>query len=132
MSTFIKCMKKYATFSGRATRSEYWIFYLFTLILTNTPALIGLVLMLAGGAEQNNSVAGTGIFFIVAAVILFMILLLPSWAVSVRRLHDIGQNGTYLFMGLIPFAGPIILLVAFCKDSQSGSNQYGVSEKYPS
>ena len=88
--------------------------------------------MLAGGAEQNNSVAGTGIFFIVAAVILFMILLLPSWAVSVRRLHDIGQNGTYLFMGLIPFAGPIILLVAFCKDSQSGSNQYGVSEKYPS
>lgn len=125
-------MKKYASFSGRATRSEYWIFYLFTIIITNLPALIGLIMMMAGSAEHNESVAGTGIMFIVIAVLLAFVLLLPSWTVSVRRLHDIGESGTYLFMGLIPFAGPIILLVAFCKDSQPGSNQYGISEKYPS
>ena len=132
MSTLIRCMKKYACFSGRATRSEYWIFYLFTILITNLPALIGLIMMMAGSAEQNEAITGTGMMFIVIAVLLTFALLLPNLAVSVRRLHDIGESGTYLFMGLIPLAGPIILLVAFCKESQPGSNQYGISEKYPS
>lgn len=126
MSTFLKCMKKYACFSGRATRSEYWIFHLWAIILCYSPLFFGLIMTAAGDAGQ-----AIGIMFMVIAALLGFALFLPSLAVSVRRLHDIGESGAYLLMGLIPFVGYIILLVAFCKDSQMGKNQYGISEKYP-
>ena len=99
MSAISTCLRKYATFSGRATRHEFWMFYLFMNIVISIILTIGLVI--------------------------------PHLAVCVRRLHDIGQSGSYLLMSLIPFAGPIIMLVAFAKDSQPGKNQYGISEKYP-
>ena len=129
MTEFIICLKKYADFTGRATRTEYWIFYLATVILTNFPAIVGIMLLLVGEENSDESIAG--IFIIVANLILFA-LMVPNLAVGVRRLHDVGKSGNYLFMGLIPFAGPFILLLTLCEDSQRGANQYGVSKKYPS
>lgn len=125
MSAISTCLRKYATFSGRATRHEFWMFYLFMNIVLYVPLLIGLSLL------TDDSTAGAGIFFIVISIILTIGLVIPLLAVCVRRLHDIGQSGSYLLMSLIPFAGPIIMLVAFAKDSQPGKNQYGISEKYP-
>lgn len=131
MNSFIACLNKYATFTGRATRTEYWIFYLATVILTNLPAFIGIILVVAGKENGNNTVAGIGFLFILLANLILFALMIPHLAVSVRRLHDIGKSGNYLFMGLIPIIGPFILMLTLCEDSQRGSNQYGISEKYP-
>lgn len=131
MSFFINCLNKYAVFSGRATRAEYWIFYLGTVILTNPPAIIGVILFVLGEETGNEIFLGIGSLFILFANIILFSLTIPNIAVSVRRLHDVGKSGSYLFLGLIPFAGPIILLITLCEDSQRGENQYGVSEKYP-
>ncbi len=88
------CFQKYAVFSGRANRSEYWYFALFNLLLS--------------------------LLFPLAAIA----LLLPSLAVCVRRLHDIGKSGWSIFIALIPVVGFVILLVWVCQPSQVGSNEY--------
>lgn len=93
--------KNYVNFSGRATRSEYWWAYLFT-------ALVSFV---------ASYIPAVGPLILVA-------LYIPGLSISVRRLHDIGKSWTYLFMALIPIAGPIILIINFCKESD-GDNQWG-------
>ncbi|WOX11619.1 DUF805 domain-containing protein [Streptomyces sp. N50] len=115
MSSFIEALKKYAVFSGRARRKEYWQFGLFSAIIalvlvvlavvTKTPALFGLV----------------GLFYLA--------ILLPGLGVSVRRLHDIGRSGWWLFFYIVPIAGPITLLVFNCTDSAPGANEYGPNPK---
>ncbi|MBQ3189037.1 MAG: DUF805 domain-containing protein [Bacteroidaceae bacterium] len=92
----------YANFSGRARRSEYWYFVLFSLII----GLIPIVNLIVG-----------------------LISIIPGIAVCVRRLHDIGKSGWWLLLGFIPIAGPIVLLVWFCTDSQPGENQWGANPK---
>lgn len=132
MTSVIACLKKYVTFTGRATRSEYWIFYIFTIILTNFPALIGIMLMVAGEENRDETIVGIGGLFIVLANLVLFALMIPNIAVGVRRLHDVGKSGSYLFIAFIPIIGPFILLLTLCEDSQRGENQYGISEKYPS
>ncbi|MGW1004812.1 DUF805 domain-containing protein [Streptomyces sp. NPDC002520] len=112
MSWFIEALKKYAVFSGRARRKEYWMFTLFAAILYGVGAGVGV----AAKAP-----------FIVAIVALA--LLLPSWAVSVRRLHDTGKSGWTILLGIIPLVGPIVLLVFYCTDSVAGENKYGPNPK---
>lgn len=107
------CFSKYVNFNGRARRSEYWFFYLFTAIVSGVLSALG----------QAAS------FFSVLGYIAALALLLPSLAVCVRRLHDIGRRWTYIFMGLIPIAGAIILIVNLAKDSQPGDNQFGPNPK---
>ncbi len=91
----------YAKFSGRASRSEFWWAFLFT-------SLVGLA---------------TG-FIPVLGWLVSIGFLVPNLAIAVRRLHDTGKDWYWLFMGLIPFAGPIILIVYFAKESV-GDNQWG-------
>ena len=106
---------KYATFSGRARRSEYWYFFLFN-------AIINIVLnTLYGATNSTIFTALIGLYSLVALV--------PGFAVSWRRLHDIGRSGAYYLFILIPLVGAIILLVWMCKDSQPGINQYGPNPK---
>jgi uncharacterized membrane protein YhaH (DUF805 family) len=107
-------LNQYVGFKGRARRSEYWWFTLFTL-LVEVVALI------------FDAVAGTSFI----AIIVELALLLPSLAVSVRRLHDTDRSGWWLLIGLIPLVGLIVLLVFFCQDSNQGVNHYGDSPKYP-
>ena len=106
---------KYATFSGRARRSEYWYFVLLQVIVTA---------VLNGLYSATESVAFSAIL-----VLFDLALLLPSLAVCWRRLHDIGKSGGYYFFILIPLVGWILLLVWMCQDSQPGANQYGPNPK---
>jgi len=120
---YIKAMKQYVDFSGRARRKEYWMFYLFnmvffvlTMILDN---LLGTTFEILGES------LGYGWFYMIYAFAVF----LPSLAVGVRRLHDIGKSGWFYLIGLIPFVGAIILLVWFCTNSQFGANKWGANPK---
>ena len=107
------CLRKYATFSGRARRSEYWWF-----TLANVLAAI-----LASLVDQLLAVSGVSLLVTVG-------LLLPSLAVTVRRLHDTGRTGWWCFIALVPLVGAVVLLVFDCLDSTPGDNQYGPSPKY--
>ena len=104
------CFKKYFVLKGRASRSEYWYFYLFSIILYIIPFIIG-------GEDAD-------VFF----VLFFLILTIPSVTVSVRRLHDIDKSGWYVFIYLIPFVGGIIMLVMCASVGTEGKNQFG---EYP-
>ena len=106
-------LSKYATFSGRARRSEYWWFYLAFILVYVVAAIIDTV----GGVP-------------IATPIVFVAALIPTLAVGVRRLHDVGQSGWWLLIGLIPMVGAIVLLVFACQDSQPGPNRWGPSPKY--
>ncbi|MDD6622695.1 MAG: DUF805 domain-containing protein [Bacteroidales bacterium] len=95
--------KRYAEFEGRSRRSEYWWAYLMTFILGIIPGV--------------NYIA-------------WLACIIPSLAIGVRRLHDIGKSGWNLLLGLIPLAGAIILIIWFCQDGQVGPNEYGEDPKY--
>ena len=101
--TFVYFFNHYADFTGRARRQEFWFMYLWTLIFGLIPFV--------------NIAWGLATF-------------VPSLALSVRRLHDIGKSGVYLLFYLIPLAGPIIMIVFFATDSDRFTNLYGPSPKY--
>ena len=113
MSWYLQVLKKYVVFGGRARRKEYWYFALFS-------AIIALVLGLIDTLVGTNSVL-SGLYSLA--------VLLPALGVSVRRLHDTGHSGWWIFIGLIPLIGTIILLVYMLSDSHAGTNQYGPSPK---
>jgi uncharacterized membrane protein YhaH (DUF805 family) len=106
--------QKYVDFSGRARRSEYWYFFLFTIIVGFVAGIIDSILGTRGTA------GGTGL----VGAITSLALLLPGLGVAVRRLHDTGRSGWWLLIGLVPIVGAIVLLVFFVQDSHS-ENQYG-------
>ena len=122
MEWYIKVLKQYADFGGRARRKEYWMFTLFNVIIICALTLV----MLIGTATKSSglSIIGTVLYCGYALAII-----VPSLAVCVRRLHDIGKSGWYYFIGLIPLVGGIILLIWFCKESQAGENEYGANPK---
>jgi uncharacterized membrane protein YhaH (DUF805 family) len=112
---YLKVVKEnYANFEGRARRSEYWYFALVNIIISVILAVIDSVIGL--------SVLG-GIYSLA--------VLVPSIAVGVRRMHDIGKSGWYLLVALIPIAGFIWLLVLLCKEGDTGPNEYGADPKNP-
>lgn len=106
---------KYADFDGRARRSEYWYF-----VLGNFLAY----LVLAGVGFALGEYVG-----LILLVVFWLGIIVPSIAVVVRRLHDVGKSGWFYFVALIPLVGGIWLLVLLCTDSQVGPNQYGPNPK---
>jgi uncharacterized membrane protein YhaH (DUF805 family) len=114
----------YATFAGRARRSEYWFIQLF-LILTNlAAAAIDLVLM-DGDVDQFIANGGGGI----VGLVWLVATIVPALAVLVRRLHDTNRSGWWALIGLIPVVGAIVLLVFTVQDSHPGENIHGPSPK---
>src|SRR5262245_25247925 len=113
MNWYIEVWKKYAVFGGRAGRQEYWYFVLFN-ILAN---FLLLILAAIIGAKVGMTLWG---LYSLAVVI-------PSLAVSVRRLHDNGRAGWWLLISLVPGIGPILLTFFMAQASQEGENQYGPS-----
>lgn len=113
MSWYIKVLKNYTNFKGRARRKEYWMFTLFNVIIAMV--LYGI-----------DSLIGT-------SPILYLIyclgVLIPNIAVCVRRLHDIGKCGWWYCIGFIPLIGEIWLIILFCRDGQAGENVYGLNPK---
>jgi uncharacterized membrane protein YhaH (DUF805 family) len=119
MSWFLAALRKYATFSGRAQRSEYWFFFLFYLLIVFGLALVDAMLGTTGDGEGLGLLSG---LFVLA-------MLLPSLAVGVRRLHDIGRSGWWLLVSFIPLIGAIVLLVFALRDGDAGDNAYGPNPK---
>jgi uncharacterized membrane protein YhaH (DUF805 family) len=95
------CFKKYAVFEGRASRSEFWLFALFNIIVYMV--WIVLIFLLSSGSTQPIVVF---LFYLP-----FLVLLLPNLAVTIRRLHDAGYSGGFYFLFLIPFVGTIFYLI---------------------
>lgn len=120
MNYYLKALRQYADFSGRARRTEYWMFVLFNLIFAIVAAVLDTLIGLA-----NES--GIGMIYSLYSLAMFI----PGLAVLVRRLHDVGKSGWMVLIGLIPLIGGIWLLVLLFTDSQPGTNQYGPNPKNP-
>ncbi len=117
MNWYLKVLKQYVDFSGRARRKEYWMFILFNIIFSSIAMLIDYVLGL--------NVMGSGPI----AMIYSLAILIPSIAVVVRRLHDINKSGAWILIVFIPIVGAIWLLVLLIKAGDMGDNQYGPDPK---
>jgi len=119
MKYYLEVLKKYATFSGRARRSEYWYFVLFNFIF----------MLVAMGLDNllgtTVSVLPYGYFYFALA----LAVLIPGLAVFVRRMHDIGKSGWWYFIAFIPLVGAIWLLILCCTEGVSGDNEYGADPK---
>src|SRR5687767_9140049 len=100
MDWYVKVLKRYAEFSGRSQRAEYWFFLLFNCIIG--VALVGGA-MATGGPESS-----TGGMLMMVNNIYSLAVLIPSIAVGVRRLHDTNRSGWWILIGLIPCLGAII------------------------
>ncbi|WP_321326023.1 DUF805 domain-containing protein [Thiomicrorhabdus sp.] len=120
MNFFIDAIKNYATFTGRATRQQYWMFYLFYIIFY----IILSVLENALGLTLGEF--GEGILTIIYS----LALLIPSIAILARRLHDTGRSGWWILLIFIPLIGAIVILIFTLLDSERQANEYGESIKY--
>jgi uncharacterized membrane protein YhaH (DUF805 family) len=119
MEYYKSVLKNYATFSGRARRKEYWMFVLWNTIVI---IVIGIVFGILTDITNVSAFSAVSWIYLLA-------VLIPSLAVSVRRLHDIGKTGWWLLLAFIPIIGAIVLFVFSVLDSQPGDNQYGPNPK---
>jgi uncharacterized membrane protein YhaH (DUF805 family) len=113
MNWYLAVLKNYVGFSGRARRTEYWMFVLFNFI-------IGVVLEILAAVAHPLAF----LYYLYALAVL-----LPSLAVGFRRLHDTNRTAWWLLIGIIPIIGWIWLLVLFCQPGTQGPNQYGPDPK---
>ena len=113
MNWYFEVLKKYAVFDGRAHRTEFWLFFLFSFIIS---FFLGVIVGLVGS-----------LWFI--TTLYALAVLIPGLAVSVRRLHDTNRSGWWILTGLVPILGWIALLIFYVEDSRPGANQYGPNPK---
>ena len=119
MNWYLHVLKNYATFSGRARRKEYWMFFLFNVLISLG---LGVLDVVAGTYSVEYE---TGFF----SALYSLLVLIPSIAVSVRRLHDTNRSGWWVVISLIPIIGVLVLFVFTCLDSQPGTNRFGANPK---
>ncbi len=119
MNWYLEVLKKYAVFTGRARRKEYWYFLLFNIIIS---IILSAVDGMTGSYNPQTGMGLLGTIYVLA-------ILLPAVGVSIRRLHDTGRSGWWVLLSLIPLLGTIVLLVFMLQDSKPGSNQYGANPK---
>ena len=110
---FVKCLKNYANFSGRARRKEYWFFTLVQFIILVITQIIDAIL------------STDFVFYAIAALALFI----PSLSAAVRRLHDTGRSGWWLLIALIPLIGTILLIIWLVTETKPENNQWGQPAK---
>ena len=109
MNTYLSVLKQYAVFSGRAGREEYWIFFLFNVVIG---AALTVIDHLIGTGDALSALYAIGV-------------IIPSLAVGVRRLHDTNRSAWWILIGLVPLIGPVVLLIFSIQESQPGDNRYG-------
>ncbi|MEO2267933.1 DUF805 domain-containing protein [Pseudoalteromonas sp. YIC-656] len=121
MNWYIEALKKYAHFKGRARRTEFWMFILFYNLV-----LFGLMFidMALGTYDSQEGIGDISALYVLATFI-------PTIAVNVRRLHDVGYSGWWFLLWFIPLLGHIALVVMYCQDSKSGETKHGPSPKEP-
>ncbi|MEP3207621.1 MAG: DUF805 domain-containing protein [Maribacter sp.] len=122
MKWYLKVLKQYADFNGRARRQEYWMFALFNIVIIIALAFLSGMLGSATNSEDLMSLP---------VLLYYLVIIIPSIAVAVRRLHDQNKSGWYYLVTFIPFIGGIWLLVLMCTEGDSGPNQYGPDPKNP-
>jgi uncharacterized membrane protein YhaH (DUF805 family) len=119
MGWYIEALKKYAVFGGRSRRKEYWYFVLFSVIVSLVLSAIDALL---GTFSSSTNVGLLGGIYGLAIIV-------PSIAVSVRRLHDIDRTGWWILINLVPIVGSIVLLVFYVLDGTPGQNRFGPNPK---
>ncbi|MFB7040483.1 MULTISPECIES: DUF805 domain-containing protein [unclassified Streptomyces] len=112
MNWYLDVLKKYAVFSGRARRKEFWMFTLFNFIAAVILAIL-------------DNLLGIQLLSLIYTLAVF----LPALGVSVRRLHDTGRSGWWILIALVPLVGGIILLVFNCLEGEQQQNAYGPNPK---
>ncbi|MCL2336888.1 MAG: DUF805 domain-containing protein [Firmicutes bacterium] len=146
MDNYISVLKKYAVFGGRARRKEYWMFFLFNVIIA---VIFGVLI----GLSSVIGLRALGGLFTIIIIIYGLAVLLPSLGVSVRRLHDTGRSAWWLLLVIVPavivsiftnaglhgslmglirliyYVCEVVFIVLLCLDSQPGENQYGPNPK---
>ena len=130
MNWYVKALKQYVDFRGRARRKEYWMFTLFNVIILAVLELVDRALGLGnfGGTADGSGVSASvnlGLF----SGLYSLAVLLPSLAVAVRRLHDTDRSGWWILLGIIPIIGAIVLLVFYCLAGTRGPNRHGADPK---
>ena len=127
MDWMLMPLRRYADFSGRSRRKEYWMFLLLQLILYAAVALVALVLF---SADDGN--AGLGLFSgmgLILFLIIILALFIPTLAVTVRRFHDQDKSGWFVLLNFIPYIGGIIVFVFMCLEGTRGPNRFGDDPK---
>lgn len=108
MNYYTDALKKYFVFEGRTSRKQYWMFVLFNLI-------VSIVIAIIGGIIHMKSIGN----------IYSLAVLIPSIAIGVRRLHDIGRTGWWMLLCLVPIVGWIVLIIFAIQKGQPAANAYG-------
>jgi len=127
---FLKCMHNYTNFKGRARRKEYWGFTLFSTLIVIAVAIM-MMMMMSGILVLDDDAMNETAFLVSGGilVLLWLVFLLPSLAVTCRRLHDTGMSGWFYLISFVPYVGGIVLLVWMCMDGRPGTNTYGSDPK---
>src|ERR1041385_4943195 len=100
MNWYLAVLKKYAVFSGRARRKEYWFFVLFNIVISIALAIVDTML---GTGKATGIGVLTGIYTLA--------IIIPGIGVAARRLHDTSRSGWWLLIGFVPFIGGLVLLI---------------------
>ena len=139
MKWYIKCIRQYADFKGRARREEYWMFTLFNFLIAMVlliPFFLVVFSTALGSGYSDNGEEYTFILALAPVILYGLFILLPNLAVSVRRFHDTGKSGWLYFViwiaSQIPYIGfiaSIYSIVVCCTDSQYGENKWGPNPK---
>ena len=128
MEWMIMPLKRYAEFSGRSRRKEYWMFVLLQMLILIPVAI--LAILMGGPVEDPANPLGSTAILIVLGVY-FLVFFIPGLAVQVRRFHDQDKSGWFILLGFIPYVGSLILLVFMCLEGTRGPNRFGPDPKDP-
>ena len=118
MNWYIEVLAQYAVFTGRARRKDYWMFFLISMIVI---LALGFLEGVAGIAPESEESLLSGLYALV--------VLVPSVAVQVRRLHDTGRTGWWLLIGFVPLVGVLVLFALMVQEGEVGENVYGPNSK---
>lgn len=113
MNAYFDAMRRYATFGGRSTRAQYWLFTLILFLFS----CVAFALDAAVGNVDEGALFVTGIVYFAHFI--------PMLAVTVRRLHDTDRSGWWMLIAFVPFVGQIVMLIFLCTPSTAGANRFG-------
>ncbi len=132
ITAYKSMFKKYAQFSGRSRRSEYWLASIVNCIIVMVMYMVIYIPIIVDAVNNRTPSTLTIILFLTVGLLWLIytcVTLVPSLALSTRRLHDTGRSGWFLLLNLIPYVGSIIIFVFTVLDSQPGENKYGTNPK---
>ncbi len=133
MDLMFQPLRKYADFTGRARRMEFWLFWLFLIgveiVFSILIGMVGGSMMAMGDPNGFAAMSGPAMGLWIIYGLVMLALLIPSLAVAIRRLHDTNRTGWWVLLALIPFLGALVLIIFYLLDGTPGPNKYGPDPK---